>query len=65
MLRPSPWRCLDAVTGRRRDQGGAVAASLPRVYPGALRPDGHVAWVGEDQQDLRVLLPKWFGAAVS
>ncbi len=30
-----------------------------------LRPDGHVAWVGEDQQDLRVLLPKWFGAAVS
>jgi hypothetical protein len=30
-----------------------------------LRPDGHVAWVGDDQQDLRVLLPKWFGAAVS
>ena len=30
-----------------------------------LRPDGHVAWVGEDQQDLRVLLPKWFGAAVN
>ena len=30
-----------------------------------LRPDGHVAWVGDDQQDLRVLLPKWFGSAVS
>ena len=30
-----------------------------------LRPDGHVAWVGEDQQDLRILLPKWFGAAIS
>jgi hypothetical protein len=30
-----------------------------------LRPDGHVAWVGEDQHDLRILLPKWFGAAVS
>jgi rifampicin monooxygenase len=30
-----------------------------------LRPDGHVAWVGDDQQDLRVLLPRWFGAAVS
>ncbi|MGW1758223.1 rifampin monooxygenase [Streptomyces mirabilis] len=29
-----------------------------------LRPDGHVAWVGEDQQDLVVRLPKWFGAAV-
>ncbi|WP_329124739.1 rifampin monooxygenase [Streptomyces sp. NBC_01353] len=28
-----------------------------------LRPDGHVAWVGEDQEDLLGLLPKWFGAA--
>ncbi|GAA0842546.1 rifampin monooxygenase [Streptosporangium amethystogenes subsp. fukuiense] len=30
-----------------------------------LRPDGHVAWVGEDQQGLLGRLPKWFGAAVS
>ncbi|WP_406230234.1 rifampin monooxygenase [Nocardia sp. NBC_01009] len=30
-----------------------------------LRPDGHVAWVGENQQDLLSQLPKWFGAAVS
>ena len=30
-----------------------------------LRPDGHVAWVGEDQQDLLGQLPRWFGAAVS
>jgi hypothetical protein len=30
-----------------------------------LRPDGHVAWVGEDQQDLLSLLPRWFGAAAS
>ncbi|MEV0701665.1 rifampin monooxygenase [Saccharopolyspora sp. NPDC050389] len=29
-----------------------------------LRPDGHVAWVGEDQQDLLGQLPKWFGAPV-
>jgi 2-polyprenyl-6-methoxyphenol hydroxylase-like FAD-dependent oxidoreductase len=29
-----------------------------------LRPDGHLAWVGEDQQDLLSRLPKWFGAAV-
>ena len=29
-----------------------------------LRPDGHVAWVGEEQQDLLDRLPKWFGAAV-
>ncbi|MEU4998546.1 rifampin monooxygenase [Streptomyces sp. NPDC021622] len=28
-----------------------------------LRPDGHVAWVGEDQQDLLDRLPKWFGVA--
>jgi 2-polyprenyl-6-methoxyphenol hydroxylase-like FAD-dependent oxidoreductase len=29
-----------------------------------LRPDGHVAWVGADQQDLLAHLPRWFGAAV-
>jgi 2-polyprenyl-6-methoxyphenol hydroxylase-like FAD-dependent oxidoreductase len=28
-----------------------------------LRPDGHVAWAGEDQQDLLGSLPRWFGAA--
>jgi rifampicin monooxygenase len=28
-----------------------------------LRPDGHVAWVGEDQEDLLARLPRWFGAA--
>ncbi|WP_027502429.1 rifampin monooxygenase [Rhodococcus sp. UNC363MFTsu5.1] len=26
-----------------------------------LRPDGHVAWIGEDQQDLRAHLSTWFG----
>lgn len=30
-----------------------------------LRPDGHVTWVGEDQQDLRNHLSKWFGTAAS
>ena len=30
-----------------------------------LRPDGHVVWVGEDQQELVSRLPTWFGAAVS
>ncbi|MEU8677642.1 rifampin monooxygenase [Streptomyces sp. NPDC048560] len=30
-----------------------------------LRPDGHVAWVGEDQQDLLRRLPTWFGTADS
>ncbi|MDF9810814.1 rifampin monooxygenase [Streptomyces sp. SPB162] len=28
-----------------------------------LRPDGHVAWVGADQQELLGRLPRWFGAA--
>jgi len=26
-----------------------------------LRPDGHVAWIGEDQQDLDAHLARWFG----
>jgi 2-polyprenyl-6-methoxyphenol hydroxylase-like FAD-dependent oxidoreductase len=30
-----------------------------------LRPDGHVAWAGEDQHDLLGHLPQWFGAAVN
>jgi rifampicin monooxygenase len=29
-----------------------------------LRPDGHVAWVGDDQADLLTHLPRWFGAPV-
>ncbi len=29
-----------------------------------LRPDGHVAWAGEDQQELLNQLHRWFGAAV-
>ncbi|MCG6494000.1 rifampin monooxygenase [Kitasatospora sp. A2-31] len=29
-----------------------------------LRPDGHVAWVGEDQEGLLAALPTWFGDAV-
>ncbi|SDK09581.1 2-polyprenyl-6-methoxyphenol hydroxylase [Actinopolyspora mzabensis] len=28
-----------------------------------LRPDGHVAWAGDDQGELLEQLPKWFGAA--
>src|SRR5215216_5764555 len=32
------------------------------VLAALLRPDGHVAWVGEDQTDLLSQLPKWFGA---
>ncbi|CAM5563758.1 Monooxygenase OS=Streptomyces tendae OX=1932 GN=GUR47_23705 PE=4 SV=1 [Streptomyces tendae] len=40
------------------DDGGKL--SVPAML---LRPDGHVAWVGDDQQDLYDRLPRWFGAA--
>ena len=30
-----------------------------------LRPDGHVAWVGEDQTDLLSQMPNWFGAPIN
>jgi 2-polyprenyl-6-methoxyphenol hydroxylase-like FAD-dependent oxidoreductase len=34
-------------------------------FPAALlRPDGHVVWIGEDQQTMENELSKWFGAAV-
>jgi 2-polyprenyl-6-methoxyphenol hydroxylase-like FAD-dependent oxidoreductase len=29
-----------------------------------LRPDGHVAWAGDSQQELLSQLPRWFGAPV-
>jgi len=30
-----------------------------------LRPDGHLAWVGEDQKDLTTHLTRWFGTPSS
>jgi hypothetical protein len=33
-----------------------------KVPAALLRPDGYVAWVGEDQGDLVGVLAKWFGA---
>jgi rifampicin monooxygenase len=30
-----------------------------------LRPDGHVAWTGDDQQDLLSQVPTWFGTVAS
>ncbi|MFE4551593.1 rifampin monooxygenase [Streptomyces sp. NPDC056785] len=41
------------------DPGGEL--DVPAVL---LRPDGHVAWAGEDQADLLGRLPRWFGAPV-
>ncbi|MFF0012041.1 rifampin monooxygenase [Streptomyces sp. NPDC005374] len=39
---------------------GSEELDVPAVL---LRPDGHVAWVGEDQAELLDRLPRWFGAA--
>ncbi|HEX8865160.1 MAG TPA: FAD-dependent monooxygenase [Lentzea sp.] len=48
-------------TGRWSDRVDLVAE--PDAEPSVLvRPDGHVAWVGEDQQDLDDHLARWFGA---
>ncbi|HEX3589611.1 MAG TPA: rifampin monooxygenase [Pseudonocardiaceae bacterium] len=59
-------------TGRLSVEGWAdrvdhvVDVSEELDVPAALlRPDGHVAWVGDDQQQLLGQLSRWFGAAVS
>ncbi len=58
--------CRLSVAGWAERVDHVVAVSEELDVPAALlRPDGHVAWVGEDQQDLLSQLPRWFGAAVS
>ena len=46
----------------RIDYVADVSADL-NVAAVLLRPDGHVAWLGEDQGDLLRHLPTWFGTA--
>ncbi|SDD60410.1 rifampin monooxygenase [Auraticoccus monumenti] len=57
-------------TGRLSVSGWAdrvdhlVEGSRQLDVPAALvRPDGHVAWIGEQQRDLLPALSRWFGAA--
>jgi hypothetical protein len=45
----------------RVDHVADIGAELD-VPAALLRPDGHVAWAGDDQQDLLGQLPRWFGA---
>jgi rifampicin monooxygenase len=49
------------------DRVDQVVDSSEELDPPAvlLRPDGHVAWVGEDQTDLLSQMAKWFGAPAS
>ncbi|NAS26314.1 monooxygenase [Herbidospora sp. NEAU-GS84] len=39
-----------------------AALDVPAVL---LRPDGHVAWIGDDQRDLEGHLARWFGEGLS
>ncbi|WP_368854287.1 aromatic-ring hydroxylase C-terminal domain-containing protein [Nocardia abscessus] len=67
------WPLSTSATGALR-QGPRFAAQSPAEARSCgnrgrakhvLRPDGHVAWVAADQQDLLSMLAKWFGADVS
>ncbi|WP_026342725.1 rifampin monooxygenase [Nocardia sp. BMG111209] len=69
LLRTGRGLLLDR-TGRLSVDGWAdrvdhvVDATEEVDFPAALlRPDGHLAWIGDDQQDLRDHLPRWFGPA--
>jgi hypothetical protein len=47
----------------RVDHVAGVSEELD-VPAALLRPDGHVAWAGDDQQELLTQLARWFGAPV-
>lgn len=47
--------------GQNGDPGGSGSGGRLDVPALLLRPDGHVAWAGEDQRELRASLATWFG----
>ncbi|GAB2794342.1 rifampin monooxygenase [Streptomyces chlorus] len=70
LMRGGHGLLLDQTGGRLSVEGWAdridhvVDVSEELDVPAVLlRPDGHVAWVGEDQRDLLGRLHRWFGAA--
>ncbi|MFI8303623.1 rifampin monooxygenase [Streptomyces sp. NPDC085927] len=70
LMRGGRGLLLDQTGGRLSVEGWAdrvdhvVDVSEELDVPAVLlRPDGHVAWVGEDPRDLLDRLPRWFGAA--
>ena len=40
---------------------GLMPASELQLHGVLLRPDGHMAWIGDDRRDLRGHLSRWFG----
>ena len=49
------WKDRIDLVSERSEEFNATAVLL--------RPDGHIAWIGTDQQDLLTHLPTWFGPA--
>ncbi|WP_327152354.1 rifampin monooxygenase [Nocardia sp. NBC_01329] len=55
-----------SVTGWADRIDHVVDSSEELAVPAVLlRPDGHIAWVGDEQRDLLEHLPRWFGAAAA